>query len=88
MHTGKLSDRYPWVVDTDVGEYILKFRGDVVDDYSGAIFGRFREPERASKVVHCNQYSGKWNFHFDKCTAEQAWQEFTCNVGKVMRGGR
>jgi hypothetical protein len=48
----------------------------------GAIFGRFDDPKRAASVLpsfgfaSLNTYSGKWNHHFNRCTAEQAFEIF------------
>lgn len=58
-------------VDTVVGpltfglyDYIQGFGGSRSDPSTEPwVFGRFQYPMRASRIVDCNQFSGKWNFH-------------------------
>lgn len=58
------------------------------DTTHGTIFCRFDDPEFAAKVLYpgaqvrinsgyrLNPYSGKWNFHFGACTADEAFDQF------------
>ena len=33
---------------------------------------------------HLNPYSGKFNFHFGRCTADEALEEFTSEVSRIL----
>jgi hypothetical protein len=50
----------------------------------GTIFTRFDDPEAARQVVDCNPSSGKWNhFYFDE-TVDQAIENLTFWLKKVL----
>ncbi|WP_299831358.1 hypothetical protein [uncultured Metabacillus sp.] len=48
-------------LNTELGKYYLKIDDDLSSVYS--IFGRFENVEKASKMLPCNPYNGKYNFH-------------------------
>jgi hypothetical protein len=61
----------------------------------GAILCRFEDPDTAKAVLHgseriypggpqrLNPHSGKWNFHFGACIAEEAFEQFEREFKKV-----
>ena len=55
-------------IETIAGRYT--FEVDPVADGFCTVFGRFDKPSRAKTYVDCNQFSGKWNFHFGKLTGK------------------
>ena len=51
----------------------------------GTIFTRFDNPKLARKLVGCNEFSGKWNFHyFKEWNIETALADFTLQLQKVL----
>ena len=64
--------------------------GVIYDRGWGTIFGRFGDVEAAKKLLgtapynRLNPYSGKWNFHFGRITAEAAFEQWT---GALARNG-
>ena len=69
--SGLLGGAYPWTIETKYG--VL---GIYVAQHT--IFCRFADPERAKGHVRSNPYSGKWNFHFDVLTDENANHFLDC----------
>jgi hypothetical protein len=59
--------------------------------YAGWIACRFDDVKAAVALLgydpvsgRLNPYSGKWNFHFGRCTAEEALGEFARELGHVL----
>jgi hypothetical protein len=88
------SCRWPcrWQLQTELGLLRLSFREE-----TGTIFCRFQNPGRASEVLNPNKdsgpvrnynrlnpYSGKWNFHFGKTSAKEAWTEFWSELQPIL----
>ena len=80
-------------VEEDDGTSHLTFRletsvGPLTVSYDlqfGNIFTHFEDPKRASKIVDCNPFSGKWNFHFDReTTADQAYEHFRSLLERLV----
>ena len=77
---------YEYKVTTKAGELLVSTNVD-----TGAIFCRFSDPVAALRVLNdytsqtrLNHYSGKWNWHYGRCTADQAFQEFKLAFDKVL----
>jgi hypothetical protein len=47
---------------------------------------RFQDPPAASRLLdgHCNPHSGKWNFHYQRITAEEAFLDFATALNTVL----
>jgi len=52
---------------------------------SSAIFTCFEEPGRAAKHLDSNPFTGKWNFHFERQTAEDALASFVAALRPILR---
>lgn len=50
----------------------------------GTIFTRFDDPEAARELVDCNEHSGKWNHHYFSETVEQAIENLSFWLKKVV----
>jgi hypothetical protein len=51
----------------------------------GTVFTRFDDPTAARRLVDCNPFSGKWNFHyFDGWDVETAITDLACWLNKVI----
>ena len=74
---------YPWEVETTLGPYVLNFSVDY-----GTIFGRFLDVDKARLHVPCNPYSGKYNSHFGRATATEAFIQFSHAVNRFMPAER
>jgi hypothetical protein len=80
------TDVYDYSIETKVGTLRLVVS---LSDYTGSlgtVFGRFRNPEKAAKIVDCNPYSGKWNFHFfavEGWDTDTALLHFRQCIGKI-----
>lgn len=48
-------------INTELGKFYLKLDQDLSSVYT--IFGRFEDAKKASKMLPCNPYTGKYNFH-------------------------
>jgi hypothetical protein len=59
---------YEWKVQTTLGPLLVHYSLEC-----GTVFTRFKDPKRAREMVRCNPYSGKWNFHFGKTSADAAF---------------
>jgi hypothetical protein len=67
-------------------------------DLGGSIFCRFEDPKRAAEVLHpgqklypggwqrLNPCSGKWNFHFQRITAAEAFASFKKEFDSIRAG--
>jgi len=67
---------YQHKVCTPVGTLRVSY-----SESTGAILCRFDDVDQAKASKACgatrmNPYSGKWNFHWDRCSAEKAFQDF------------
>lgn len=67
-----------WQVETSLGVLSVNYH----DDY-GSIMIRFDNPEIARKRVNCNPYTGKWNLHFGRVTAIEAFGAFKNRLESV-----
>ena len=77
---------YQYKMTTKAGELLVS-----TSDTTGAIFCRFSDPDAALRVLQdyttrarLNHYSGKWNWHFARCTADQAFQQFKRELDMVL----
>jgi hypothetical protein len=59
--------------------------------YDGWFACRFQDVKAAVSLLgydpacgRLNPYSGKWNFHFGRCTAEEALAEFVWELSRVL----
>ncbi len=51
----------------------------------GTVFTCFDDPRAARKLVDCNRFSGKWNFHyFDGWTVETAIDDLSAQLKGVL----
>lgn len=72
------ADHVGYTLPTAAGELSVTY-----DRGWGTIFGRFEDVEAAKKLLgtapynRLNPYSGKWNFHFGRTTAEAAFEQWT-----------
>jgi hypothetical protein len=75
---------YRFTLDTKVG--ILHLTPEENQKIGiGTLFTRFDDPATARQIVDCNQYSGKWNFHyFDGWDAETAIADLKFWLGKMI----
>ncbi len=74
---------YAWEVETLAGTYRIH-------DYGDWIAGRFEDPAEGKKLVDCNPYSGKWNFHTfwnqqKKKNGAHTPEEFIDNFARQLR---
>lgn len=72
------ADHVVYTLPTAAGELSVTY-----DRGWGTIFDRFEDVEAAKKLLgtgpynRLNPYSGKWNFHFGRVTAEAAFEQWT-----------
>src|SRR2546421_7524318 len=57
-----------------------------VTPFGNWIACRFQDPGAASRLCngHCNPHSGKWNFHYPRVTAEEAFLDFATALNTVL----
>lgn len=48
------------------------------------VYCRFDEPTRAKEHVRCNQFTGKWNFHFLKGQVDGGIERFKQEVAEIL----
>ena len=69
-------------VATDAGRMRLS-----IDGTFGTVFCRFVEAELAHHIdASVNPYSGKFNHHFGKVSALEAYSQFRCRIDRFVRG--
>lgn len=75
-------DFYPWALDTPHG---ILWIGNP-DPKWGSIMCRFEEPARTIGKLSfaCNPYSGKWNFHPVKGSADEMLEFFVWSVRQAL----
>jgi hypothetical protein len=58
-----------------------------VTPFGNWIACRFQDPAAATRLCNgcCNTHSGKWNFHFPRVTAEEAFLEFATALNTVLQ---
>ncbi len=68
---------------TKAGRLVLKL--DKTDTILlGTVFSRFDDEKAAKQLVDCNPFSGKWNFHYDNVTVDDAIQNLEFNLRSVL----
>jgi hypothetical protein len=57
-----------------------------VTSFGNWIACRFQDPAAATRLLNdrCNPHSGKWNFHFPRVTAEEAFLDFATALNTVL----
>jgi hypothetical protein len=77
---------YQYKIKTKAGILLVSFGKN-----QGAIFCRFDDPDAALKImtdytsrVRLNTISGKWNFHFGRTPADDAFQVFKGELDRVL----
>jgi hypothetical protein len=78
------SEAYRFTLQTKAG--LLRLHPDENQTIGlGTLFTRFDDPEAARQIVDCNQFSGKWNFHyFDGWDVDTAITDLSYWLGKVI----
>lgn len=78
---------YQYKIKTKAGILLVSFGKS-----QGAIFCRFEDPEKALRAMpdyenqlRLNRYSGKWNWHFGKVSAEEAFYAFKNGYERIQR---
>jgi hypothetical protein len=77
---------YQYKIKTKAGELLVS-----TNDDTGAVFCRFSDPTAAKNTLNgygalqrLNPYSGKWNFHWSRMDAEEAFQQFKYELDRVL----
>ncbi len=76
-------ESYHWILTTKLGGLRLT----VTENHTqgpGAVFCRFDQPDVASRLVGCNEHSGKWNHYWFEGTADSALNELEHRLKSVM----
>ena len=77
-------ETYRFTLQTKAGRLRLHPDADQ-NDGPGTVFTCFDNPQAARQFVDCNQFSGKWNFHyFDGWTVETAIRDFSARLRLVL----
>jgi len=77
---GGLND---WTMQTRYGTLGLSVSKFPTEFGIGTVFTRFENAELATSHTGCNQYSGKWNFHYHEWDLERAINDFRQHLARV-----
>ena len=56
-------ETYPYTLQTKAGRlWLCPSENETIG--LGTVFTYFDDPQAARKLVDCNKFSGKWNFHY------------------------
>ena len=73
---------YTLSLDTQLGKLHVFIDPAGARERVSSIFTRFDDHERAKKVVDCNPYSGKWNFH--EYSSTDVFEVFKTSLERIL----